>query len=67
MKKLIEKVLARYSDMQLNLASETARWTLASAIEAELMKKIIRKNEGMKPSHWWELDNPQLKGMFKDD
>ena len=46
MRKLIESVLERYKDRQLNLASESTRKLLAEEIEAVLL------NEGKKSNRW---------------
>jgi len=39
MKEIIEKVLKRYKDIQLNMSSESARKMLAAEIEAVLTSK----------------------------
>ena len=39
MKKIIEEVLKRYKNMQLNLSSKSARKMLAAEIEAVLTSK----------------------------
>lgn len=41
MKKIIEKVLERYKNTQLNLSSDSARKMLAAEIEAVLTSKSI--------------------------
>ena len=41
MKKLIENVLERYKDRQLNLASSATRKLLAAEIETVLISKYI--------------------------
>ena len=46
MKKIIEKVLKRYKDIQLNMSSESARKMLAAEIEAVLV------TEGLKTNRW---------------
>jgi hypothetical protein len=41
MRKIIEKVLARYEDKQINLSSKAARELLAAEIEAVLLSDKI--------------------------
>jgi len=44
MKKIIEKVLKRYKDIQLNMSSESARKMLAAEIEAVLVTEGLKTN-----------------------
>jgi len=44
MRKLIESVLERYKDRQLNLASESTRKLLAEEIEAVIVTEGVKTN-----------------------